>query len=207
MIIVKQSFGLFKPEPAKDMYERIGAATCFDQWGPPEGLEGLEQYIRGLIRDGEAESVFEHGAVSAVIVADHGVAAALSGHRHAVLTIRSNSRLLSDEPNSYKVVSPVRFNEELRPARLNGREIWRSTVEFSEKGWPTLIDGLEPEPAWSVLPQCVATRIFMTCCIRGWRQIMRSWTAPRAHPQMRELMGLGLAELKTLYPVLFEDIG
>ena len=210
MKIVEQSFELFKPEPAVDMYERIETAGRVS-WRSAGAPEAREDFIRGLIRKGH-ESVLEHGAVSAVMVTDRGVMAELTRHRLASFTVESTRYVNYADPDSdnddYQVVCPFDEDEddETWIAQLNGREIWHNTVHAAELGYRTLVKGLDPELARAVLPQCFATRIFMTANVREWRHVTRLRTAPAAHPLMRRLMMDGLAKLKAHYPVLFEDV-
>ena len=63
-----------------------------------------------------------------------------------------------------------------------------------------------PQQARSVLPNSLKTEIIVTANIREWRTIFKHRTASGAHPQMRELMCPLLDELKTIIPVVFDDI-
>lgn len=63
-----------------------------------------------------------------------------------------------------------------------------------------------PQQARSVLPNSLKTEIIVTANIREWRTIFKQRTASGAHPQMRELMCPLLDELKTIIPVVFDDI-
>jgi len=47
----------------------------------------------------------------------------------------------------------------------------------------------------------------MTANIREWRHFLKLRTSLAAHPQMKEVAGLLLKELKAKIPVVFDDIG
>jgi len=71
----------------------------------------------------------------------------------------------------------------------------------------TLLEmGATPQEARSVLPNSLKTEVIMTANLREWRHFLKLRTAKDAHPQMREVTVPLLAELKTLIPVVFEDI-
>jgi len=66
--------------------------------------------------------------------------------------------------------------------------------------------GWTPQQARSVLPNSTKTEIVMTCNLREWRHIMRIRAVNKAaHPQMREVMLLLLAQFKARIPVLFDE--
>ena len=50
------------------------------------------------------------------------------------------------------------------------------------------------------------TEITITANYREWRNFFKLRTPQSAHPQMREIAILLLKELKTLIPVIFDDI-
>ena len=206
MIIVKQSFELFKPEPAESLYERIETAGRIS-WRSEGRPEAREDFIRKLVRKGH-ESVLEHGVISATLVTDRGVMAELTRHRLASFTVESTRYVRYDDPESYKVVKPFEEDGDMAgwDHEAGARDFWRKAVNASEFVYGVLAKSIRAELARAVLPQCFATRIFMTANVREWRHVMRLRTSPAAHPKMRELMGLGLAKLKAFYPVLFEDI-
>lgn len=71
--------------------------------------------------------------------------------------------------------------------------------ELRKQGWT-------PQQTRSVLPNSTKTEIVVTANLREWRTILKQRTAKAAHPQMREVMGPLLEELKTRLPVIFDDI-
>lgn len=65
--------------------------------------------------------------------------------------------------------------------------------------------GCTPQEARSVLPNSTKTEVVMTANMREWRHFLRLRTAPAAHPDMREVAKMLLAEMQTRYPAFFED--
>ena len=72
-------------------------------------------------------------------------------------------------------------------------------LELLKKNW-------SPQQARSVLPNSLKTEIVMTANLREWMHVFKLRTSKAAHPQMRELMIPLLEEMKTLVPVIFDDI-
>lgn len=84
---------------------------------------------------------------------------------------------------------------------------WSLTCVDAENGYfQMLAKGCSPQEARAVLPNSLKTEIVMSTNYREWRHVFRLRTAKEAHPQMRELLIPLLMELKTLIPVVFDDI-
>lgn len=109
--------------------------------------------------------------------------------------------------------STERFNHEVPIIKPNGLDeknytTWYKSVWESEQAYMDLVEnGLKPEVARSVLPQCTATTVVMTANIREWRHIFKM-RALNAHAQsdIRELMCKTLKLFHENYPCFFEDL-
>lgn len=69
--------------------------------------------------------------------------------------------------------------------------------------------GVTPQEVRSVLPNSIKTEVVMSANYREWRHFFKLRAARAtgpAHPQMEELTIPLLEELKTLIPVVFDDI-
>lgn len=111
---------------------------------------------------------------------------------------------------------PVAFQKPLvgdfnviAPSTLGGKSLWywgQAIIE-SELGYKALIEsGCSPQEARAVLPNSLKTEIVMTADLREWRHFLKLRTSPAAHPQIREVAIPLLNELKSLIPVIFDDI-
>lgn len=111
---------------------------------------------------------------------------------------------------------PVAFQKPLvgdfnviAPSTLGGKSLWywgQAIIE-SELGYKALIEsGCSPQKARAVLPNSLKTEIVMTANLREWRHFLKLRTSPAAHPQIREVAIPLLNELKSLIPVIFDDI-
>ena len=111
---------------------------------------------------------------------------------------------------------PVAFQKPLvgdfnviAPSTLGGKSLWywgQAIIE-SELGYKALIEsGCSPQEARAVLPNSLKTEIVMTADLREWRHFLKLRTSQAAHPQIREVAIPLLNELKSLIPVIFDDI-
>ena len=84
---------------------------------------------------------------------------------------------------------------------------WFRAIEDAEKHYMRMIElGATPQIARSVLPTSTKTEITITANYREWRNFFKLRTAEASHPQMREVTMPLLKELKTLIPIIFDDI-
>jgi thymidylate synthase (FAD) len=80
--------------------------------------------------------------------------------------------------------------------------IWYSEIEYKgliQKGW-------RPQEARSVFPNALASRIIVTGNLRNFRHLFIMRTTQEAHPQMRQVMIPLLAEFKSVFPIIFDDL-
>lgn len=83
---------------------------------------------------------------------------------------------------------------------------WALQMFWSEKTYKSLLkDNWTPQQARSVLPNSLKTEIVVTGNLREWRHFFKLRTAPTAHPQMREVASMVLADAKRKVPVLFDE--
>lgn len=184
--------------------ERAGR-TCYKSEGRI-GDGSAEKFIAGIIKRGH-ESVLEHEKITVRLICDRGVTHELVRHRVASY---------SQESTRYCNYAQDRFGSELtfiKPCFWKEGEddekikLWTQTLENIEKTYNKMIEiGVKPEEARSILPNSLKTEIVVTMNIREWRHYFKLRTAPAAHPQIREISNMLLAEFKQKLPVLFGDI-
>ena len=87
---------------------------------------------------------------------------------------------------------------------------WSKAMQEAEQHYLHMIDeGVPPQMARTVLPNSTKTEIVMTANLREFRHFFKLRAADAtgaAHPQMKELTQPLLTELKSLIPVIFDDI-
>ncbi len=161
-------------------------------------------FIKRIIKSGH-ESVIEHFSISVKFICDRGVSHEIVRHRIASFSQESTRycNYIKDKfDNQITFIKPCFWNESSQ-----NYEIWRETVQTSEKNYFELIrNGAKPEEARSILPNSLKTEIVVTMNLREWRHFFKLRTSSKAHPQMRELTIPLMNELQVLLPEIFFDL-
>lgn len=157
-----------------------------------------------ILRRGH-EAVIEHGSITAKFICDRGVSHEIVRHRLAAYCQESTRYCnYSKEKHGSQItfVKPSFWNE--------GDAIydeWKQAMAHDEQVYLSLIAaGASPQEARSVLPNSVKTEVIMTANPREWRHFFKMRTPPSAHPDMRYVANMLLAEYQETYPILFDDI-
>lgn len=192
------------PDGAVILY-RIAEAgrVCYQS----EATTDNKIFVRNLIKRGH-ESVLEHAIISVRIICDRGVSHELVRHRIASY---------SQESTRYCNYSKEKFDGELTfirppwvPEEFGGNQAaraWKQAMQYAEFYYLKLLEyGWTPEQARTVLPNSLKTEIVVTMNLREWRHFFRLRCAPAAHPQMRQIANMMLAEFKNAVPVIFDDL-
>lgn len=166
--------------------------------------ESAEKFVAGIIKRGH-EAVLEHAFITVKFVVDRGVSHEIVRHRLASYC---------QESTRYCNYTKDKFGNELTfiiPDFLEynseGWKAWKGAMEAAEKAYFQMIElGHTPQEARSVLPNSLKTELVMTANLREWRTFFKLRTSKAAHPQIREVAIPLLEELKTLIPVIFDDI-
>ena len=158
-----------------------------------------ERLVRRLIANDHG-AMLEHSFLSVSFVTDRAIANEIVRHRLFSFA-QESSRYVNFGNKGFAFILPK---------ELTGlpRFVIAQICKWSAMAYEMLTStGVPPEYARCVLPLCTATKIVVSGNMREFRHALRLRTDSHAHPQMRELMGGLLAELKESIPVLFEDIG
>lgn len=163
-----------------------------------------KEFIQRLLKRGH-ESVIEHEKISVKIICDRGVSHELVRHRIASYSQESTRycNYFKDKfGNELTLIKPYFWNDDI--PKYN---IWVETMQTIEQNYNKLIEmGAKPEEARSILPNSLKTEIIVTMNLRQWRHFFKLRAAPNAHPQMREVSIPLLNKMKTIIPVIFDDI-
>jgi len=163
------------------------------------------KFIENIIKSGH-ESVLEHFSFTVKFICDRGISHEIVRHRIASY---------SQESTRYCNYSKGDFGSEItviEPCFLvpgtKAYTDWYTLCLNAEIAYFNMLDwGCTPQEARVVLPNSLKTEVVMTANIREWRHFLTLRTSPAAHPQMKEVAGLLLKELKVKIPVVFDDIG
>lgn len=205
MRVIKPSFEFMQEIEGKEMLRRLERAgrVCYKSEHKITE-DSAEGFLAGIIKRGH-ESVLEHEKITVRIICDRGVTHELVRHRIASY---------SQESTRYCNYSNEKFGRELTlikpcfwPEDDPRYRIWSEQMRQIENAYNRLTEaGATPQEARSILPNSLKTEIVATMNIREWRHFFKLRTAPAAHPQMREVAGMLLAEFQKKVPVLFDDI-
>lgn len=205
MKIIKPSYVIETEIKGMDILkeiEKVGR-TCYKSEDKITD-ESAIKFVAGLINNGH-EAMIEHNHLSVRFICDRGVSHELVRHRLASFGQESTrycnySKAKFD--NEITVIKPLFWCEETSEYYL-----WEACMRQSEGAYFMLLEnGASPQEARSVLPNSLKTEIVVTMNFREWRHFFKLRTPETAHPQMRELTIPLLEELKTLMPVVFDDI-
>lgn len=169
--------------------------------------DSAENFVAGLIKRGH-EAMLEHASFTVKFVVDRGVSHEIVRHRLASFAQESTrycNYAKDDFGSEITFIKPLFLKE-----GTDGFEFWRSSCEFAEWSYFKMLDwGCTPQEARAVLPNSLKTELVMSANLREWRHFFKLRAANstgKAHPQMLEVTRPLLDELKTLIPVVFDDI-
>lgn len=205
MKIIKAGYEIMTPLDGAEILkhiERCGRVCYKSEDKITEG--SAERFAAGIIKRGH-EAVLEHQSITVKFIVDRGVSHEIVRHRLAAYC-QESTRYCNYSKGSFggeiTVIEPC-FWEKDSPQM----KAWEMAIDEAQTHYLALLElGATPQEARSVLPNSLKTEVVMTANLREWRHFLRLRTAKAAHPQMREVTVPLLRELKTLIPVVFDDI-
>ena len=157
-------------------------------------------FVASLIKRGH-ESVLEHFSFSVRFICDRGVSHEIVRHRIASYSQESTRYCnYGNADGGCTFIYPFWMTEETD-------NDWKWACGSAERAYLDMLqNGASPQEARSVLPNSLKTEVVMSANLREWRHFFKLRTARAAHPQMREVAIPLLLELRSLIPVVFDDI-
>lgn len=196
--------------------EKIGRVCYKSENNITDDGESAKKFDNMLIANGH-EAMIEHSMLSVKFTVDRGVSHEIVRHRIASFAQEStrycnySKDKFSNTLNVIDITDGIALDTKMK--NMPTGEItkilteWYTAMEDAEKHYMRMIElGATPQIARSVLPNSLKTEIVMTANYREWRNFFKLRTDIAAHPQMREVAIPLLNELKTLIPVVFDDI-
>ena len=215
MKIIKPSYEILTPISdggIKELQhiEKIGRVCYKSEDRITEDGESAKKFVKMLISNGH-EAMIEHSSLSVKFVVDRGVSHELVRHRIASFAQESTRYCNYSKDkfgNEITVILPCFFDTGM--GILSNSLVyqeWKLACECAEERYFNLLKmGATPQQARTVLPNSLKTEITVTANYREWRNFFKLRTAEASHPQMREVTIPLLKELKTLIPIIFDDI-
>lgn len=162
--------------------------------------DSAANFVRNLIKRGH-ESVLEHVSITVRIITDRGISHEIVRHRLASYS-QESTRYCNYKDKEIEFVLPYDIDPETKIF-----DYWKLSCQASETDYKVLIaEGVAPQTARSVLPNCLKTELVMTCNLREWRHFFKMRCAPGAHPDMKYLATIMLQDFQEKIPVVFDDI-
>lgn len=208
MRIISARANILMPNESFSVLQKIerAARTCYkSEANIRDG--SAAKLIGGLIRHGH-EAMLEHASITVRFTVDRGVSHELVRHRMASF---------AQESTRYCNYGLSGFGTELTfiyPCYMDKNSaafaIWKRHMQQAEDAYFNLLDfGLMPQEARAVLPVSLKTEVIMTANIREWRHFFKLRAAGltgEPHPQMLEVAVPLLNDMKSQFPVVFDDI-
>jgi len=206
MRLIKASYEIRTKINASEILRDLESAgrTCYKSEGRITN-ESAPKFIDMIVNQYKHNSVIEHQHLSVKFIVDRGVSHELVRHRLASFS-QESTRYCNYGKDKFG--SEVTFIEPCWEWKFpEHRARWLARRQHDEDGYFEMLDvGYSPQEARSELPNATKTEVVMTSNLRHWREIFTQRTGKAAHPQMREVMVPLLSEIKTLIPVIFDDI-
>ena len=215
MKIIKPSYEILTPISdggIKELQhiEKIGRVCYKSEDRITDDGESAKKFVKMLISNGH-EAMIEHSSLSVKFVVDRGVSHELVRHRIASFAQESTRYCNYSKDkfgNEITVILPCFFDTGM--GILSNSLVyqeWKLACECAEERYFNLLKmGATPQQARTVLPNSLKTEITITANYREWRNFFKLRTAEASHPQMREVTIPLLKEIKTLIPIIFDDI-
>ena len=169
--------------------------------------ESAKKFVAGLIKRNH-EAMLEHSFLSIRFICDRGVSHELVRHRLASFAQESTRYCNYSQDkfgNELTFIKPLFLDEDTNEYRA-----WEHAMRVAESDYMMMLNaGRTAQEARSILPNSIKTEVVMSTNYREWRHFFKLRAARAtgpAHPQMEEITRPLLEELKTLIPIVFDDI-
>lgn len=215
MQIIKAGYEILDELNGSEILKKIErvARVCYKS--EDKITEGsAEKMVKALVKSGH-EAMLEHYSFSVKFICDRGVSHELVRHRIASFAQESTrycnygskgGEITVIEP-CYLLVDGVSVSVDNWSERYG---VWVHSCEEAEKSYLRMLaDGATPQEARAVLPNSLKTEIVVTANLREWRHFFKlraCGTTGKPHPQMLEVAVPLLKEIKSLIPVVFDDL-
>lgn len=201
MLKVKKSVELINPISYDEALNTVeqAARNCY-QSGDKISDGSAEKIVRFLIKNGHLTPI-EFAGVTIKLVIDRATMAQLTRHRLATFCIESTRYCNYNKSGEIKVIVPEGLNN-------HAYATWHTSMLMAETAYMKMIqeDKVSAEVARSVLPQSLATTVFMHVNFRELRHILTLRLDSHAQRDIRVVMYDLLELVHGMYPVFFEDI-
>lgn len=205
MRVIKAGYQILTPITGEELKNiEYAGRTCYKSESKITD-DSCKNFISNLISNGH-EAMLEHSSLSIKFICDRGISHELVRHRLASFA-QESTRFCNYSDNKFRneltFIKPF-FFDDLKYQK------WLDAMNNAEAAYFDLLKaGATPQEARSVLPNSVKTEVVMTANYREWRHFFKlraAGTTGKPHPQMKEITVPLLKEIKTMIPIIFDDI-
>lgn len=162
-----------------------------------------EKTVKALIKSNHG-AMLEHYSFSVKFICDRGVSHEIVRHRLASFAQESTRYCnYGNADGGCTFIYPFWMNEDTDNE-------WRWACGTAERAYLDMLHkGATPQEARAVLPNSLKTEVVMTANLREWRHFFKlraCGDTGKPHPQMLEVAVPLLKEIKSLIPVIFDDL-
>lgn len=207
MQIIKAGYEILDPLNGEEILKKIErvARVCYKS-EEKIGEGTAEKMVRALVKS-KHEAMLEHFSFSVKFIVDRGVSHELVRHRVASFAQESTRYCNYGHEGEITVIAPCFWSWSKDGINYNE---WLSACEMAESYYLSLLEmGATPQEARAVLPNSLKTEVVMTANLREWRHffsLRACGSTGKPHPQMLEVAVPLLKEVKSLIPVVFDDL-
>lgn len=207
MRIIKAGYEILDPLNGEEILKKIErvARVCYKS-EEKIGEGTAEKMVRALVKS-KHEAMLEHFSFSVKFIVDRGVSHELVRHRVASFAQESTRYCNYGHEGEITVIEPCFWSWSKDGIKYNE---WLSACEMAESYYLSLLEmGATPQEARAVLPNSLKTEVVMTANLREWRyffSLRACGSTGKPHPQMLEVAVPLLKEVKSLIPVVFDDL-
>lgn len=205
MRIIKAGYEILDPLNGEEILKKIErvARVCYKS-EEKIGEGTAEKMVRALVKS-KHEAMLEHFSFSVKFTVDRGVSHELVRHRVASFAQESTRYCNYGHEGEITVIKPLYLTDCGEDYNL-----WRKACVVAEKQYLDMLAyGFSPQEARAVLPNSLKTEVVMTANLREWRHffsLRACGSTGKPHPQMLEVAVPLLKEVKSLIPVVFDDL-
>jgi thymidylate synthase (FAD) len=207
---VPASVRLVSPVPEYKLIKTLAVAarTCYGHIEYPDAddtnIAKHRDLITRIYRRGHW-SVFEHGHIQARIRCDRGVSHELVRHRIGVSFLQESTRYIRYK-DTIQFILPWWWDDSTNET-ISKRQLFEGACRAAASTYESMLNtGAAPQAARAVLPNALATNLFLSANLREVFHILNLRLDAAAHPDMQALMWLFYEALANHYPFLFREL-
>ena len=214
MQIVQAGYEILDPLNGEEILKKIErvARVCYKS--EDKITDGsAEKMVRALVKRGH-EAMLEHFSFSVKFIVDRGVSHEIVRHRVASFAQESTRYCNYGHEGEVAVIKPCYLVKEENSLTYSDKgaqySFWERSCKMAEVDYLNMLKrGATPQEARAVLPNSLKTEVVMTANLREWRHFFKlraCGMTGKPHPQMLEVAVPLLKEVKSLIPVVFDDL-